>query len=112
MALAAHAVACRAAEGFLRGIVSGWLIACLVWLMPSVRNGAPLMIVAVTYLMALSGSAHIVAGSVEAFLLLLPGEIGLVKTFAGFFVPTLVGNVIGGSALFALLAHAQVKQEV
>ena len=106
-----HFMAMEPSSMFLRGIVSGWLIACLVWLMPSVRNGAPLMIVAVTYLMALSGSAHIVAGSVEAFLLLLSGEIGLVKTFAGFFVPTLVGNIIGGSALFALLAYAQVKPE-
>jgi formate/nitrite transporter FocA (FNT family) len=27
---------------------------------------------------------------------------------SGFFVPVLIGNVIGGTALFALIAYAQV----
>ena len=110
--VARHFMELDAAQMFLRGIVAGWLIASLVWLMPSTRSSAFLVIVFVTYLIALSESAHIVAGAVEAFLLFLAGETGVAKTFAGFFLPTLLGNVVGGSALFALLAHAQVKEEV
>ena len=29
-----------------------------------------------------------------------------------FFIPVLIGNVIGGTALFALIAYAQVMQEI
>ena len=29
-----------------------------------------------------------------------------------FFVPVLIGNVIGGTALFALIAYAQVMKEI
>ena len=29
-----------------------------------------------------------------------------------FLVPALVGNIIGGTGLFAMLAHAQVKEEI
>jgi formate/nitrite transporter FocA (FNT family) len=31
---------------------------------------------------------------------------------ADFFIPVLVGNIIGGTALFALIAYAQVMKEV
>jgi hypothetical protein len=30
----------------------------------------------------------------------------------GFFVPLLIGDVIGGTALFALIAYAQVMREI
>ena len=30
----------------------------------------------------------------------------------GFFIPVLIGNVIGGTALFALIAYAQVMKEI
>jgi formate/nitrite transporter FocA (FNT family) len=30
----------------------------------------------------------------------------------GFFVPVLIGNVISGTALFALIAYAQVMREI
>ena len=29
-----------------------------------------------------------------------------------FFVPALIGNIIGGTALFALIAYAQVMKEL
>jgi formate/nitrite transporter FocA (FNT family) len=29
-----------------------------------------------------------------------------------FFIPVLIGNVIGGTALFALIAYAQVMKEI
>jgi formate-nitrite transporter family protein len=29
-----------------------------------------------------------------------------------FFIPVLIGNVIGGTALFALISYAQVMQEI
>ena len=51
-------------------------------------------------------------GSFEAFMLLVNGEIGLGTMLAHFTIPVLIGNVVGGTALFALLAYAQVMEEV
>jgi formate/nitrite transporter FocA (FNT family) len=61
---------------------------------------------------AAGGFMHIVAGSVEAFMLMLHGELSWWSLLADFFVPVLIGNVIGGTALFALIAYAQVMKEI
>ena len=53
-----------------------------------------------------------IVGSVEVFLLLLDGQIGYQTSLFDFFLPALAGNVIGGTALFSLLAYAQVSQEI
>ncbi len=55
---------------------------------------------------------HIIAGSMEAFMLVLNGEFGWLSMLANFFVPVLLGNVIGGTALFALISYAQVMSEI
>ena len=34
------------------------------------------------------------------------------RMLGGFIVPVLIGNVIGGTALFALISYAQVKDEI
>jgi formate/nitrite transporter FocA (FNT family) len=48
----------------------------------------------------------------EAFLLVAHGERGLVEAAGGFLLPALLGNVIGGTALFAMISHAQVMKEI
>ena len=55
---------------------------------------------------------HIVAGSVEAFLLVLNGELQWLAMIGNFIVPVLIGNIVGGTALFALIAYAQVMKEI
>jgi formate/nitrite transporter FocA (FNT family) len=45
-------------------------------------------------------------------MLALNGGLGFWAMLGDFFVPVLIGNVIGGTALFALLAYAQVMQEI
>jgi len=42
----------------------------------------------------------------------MSGEIGIWTTVGEFLVPTFVGNVIGGTVLFALLAYGQIKEEL
>jgi formate-nitrite transporter family protein len=70
------------------------------------------VIVLITYLIAAAGFMHIVAGSVEAFFLVLNGHLGVQPMITDFFVPVLTGNIIGGTALFALIAYAQVMKEI
>lgn len=96
----------------LRGITAGFLMAAMVWLIPAAESAQFHVIVAMTWLIAVSGSAHIVAGSVGAFLLLATGELGAGATIGGFLLPVLAGNIIGGTALFAMIAYAQVMKEI
>ena len=94
------------------GITAGFLMAALVWLIPASGSAQFQVIVAMTYLIGIAGAAHIVAGSVEAFLLVANGELGIGAMLGGFALPVLIGNVIGGTVLFALLSYAQVMKEI
>lgn len=108
----------REATGFawwpllFRGITAGFLIAALVWLIPTAKGSEFFVILTMTYLIALFRSAHVVAGAVEVFMLWLSGEWGIVRVLAGFILPALIGNIIGGTALFGLLAYGQVMEEL
>lgn len=95
-----------------KGITSGFLIAAMVWLIPSAEGAQFHVVTIVTYVIAAGGFTHIVAGSVEAFLLVVTGHLGFGHMLVGFTIPVLIGNVIGGTALFALISYAQVMHEI
>ena len=99
-------------EMFFRGIAAGFLIAAMVWLIPSAETAQFYVIVLMTYLISAGEFMHIVAGSVEAFLLVLHGDLGWLAMLTGFVIPVLAGNIVGGTALFALIAYAQVMNEI
>lgn len=99
-------------EMFVKGIVSGWLIAALVWMLPSAEGTEIFVITLITYLIALGGFTHVVAGSAEALYLWLAGHESFARVSLGFFLPTLIGNVAGGTLLFAVLSYAQVREEI
>jgi len=94
------------------GIVAGFLIAALVWCLPTARGSEFFLIIFVTYVIALGDFTHVVAGSGEGFLLLLGGRAGAGEVWLGLILPALVGNVIGGTVLFAALAYVQVMEEI
>jgi formate-nitrite transporter family protein len=101
-----------ALEMLLHGIPAGFLIAAMVWMIPSAKGIEFWVITLMTYAIALGGFSHVVAGSAEAFLLLVFGEIGVWQTVGAFLLPAFVGNVLGGTVLFALLAYGQVREEL
>lgn len=107
-----HFMEKSALEMLLHGIPAGFLIAAMVWMIPSAKGAEFWVVTFMTYLIALGGLSHVVAGSAEAFLLLVSGETGVWQTFGSFLLPAFVGNVIGGTVLFTLLAYAQVKEEL
>jgi formate/nitrite transporter FocA (FNT family) len=57
----------------LRGIFAGWLVALLVWMMPAADNSKPLIIIIITYLIALGHFPHVIAGAVESCFLVSTG---------------------------------------
>lgn len=110
--LSRHATGFSAVEGFMRAIPAGILVASIVWMMPGQSGGEVLLIVIFTWLIAAGDFTHIIAGSVEMWVLLLQGDLTASVALLSFFLPVLAGNVAGGTLVFALLAWGQVKDEV
>lgn len=96
----------------LRGIPAGFLVASIAWILPNARGSEFWVVLMLTYVIALGGFSHVVAGSDEAWLLWLAGRESFGAAVGGFILPALVGNVIGGTGLFAVLAHGQVRGEI
>ncbi|PJE27663.1 Formate/nitrite transporter FocA, FNT family [Pseudooceanicola antarcticus] len=107
-----HLIGKPAGEMFAGGIVSGWLIATLVWAMAAAPQARLPLIFLATWIISLGDFPHVVAGTVEVLYLVFLGNEGLVAVLGEFWLPTLAGNVIGGTLIFALVAHAQVRADV
>lgn len=107
-----HAVEGPFLTTLVKAVFAGWLIALMVWILPATGSAAPFIIILMTWLVSICGLAHIVAGSVDAFYLVVTGSIGMGAYVEHFFVPTLVGNVLGGVALVSVLNYGQVAPEV
>ena len=99
-------------EMSFRGVSSGFLIAAMVWMIPAAESAKFWVITLMTWLIAVGNFTHIVAGSMEANLLVLSGDWAWWQMLWRFFVPALAGNIVGGTALFALISYAQVMEEI
>lgn len=95
----------------LKAIFAGWLIALMVWLLPSAGSARIFIILLLTYVVALGHLSHIIAGSVEAAYAVLQGQASLGRYTIAFLLPTLIGNTIGGVSLVAFLNHAPLRAE-
>jgi formate/nitrite transporter FocA (FNT family) len=87
---------------------AGWIIGLMVWLLPAANASQPLIIILLTYTISLCEFPHIIAGSAEASFATFSGQASVGDYVIKFLVPTLLGNVIGGTLLAALLNHAPV----
>ncbi|HEX4024148.1 MAG TPA: formate/nitrite transporter family protein [Steroidobacteraceae bacterium] len=99
-------------EMFFKGVAAGFLMAAMVWLIPSAEGAQFQVVTLATYLIAVGGFTHIVAGSVEGFMLVVNGRLGIGSMLGEFTAPVLLGNIVGGTALFAVLSYAQVMMEM
>ncbi|MBK1725126.1 formate/nitrite transporter family protein [Thiocystis violacea] len=112
LAVSHHLLEYSALQTLLYGIPAGFMVASIVWSMPSAKGSELGIIVLITSMIALGGLTHVVAGSTEWFLLALAGEMSWAKAVLAGILPAFVGNVIGGTGLFALITYAQVKDEI
>ena len=110
-AISEHYAKLSPSDAFSYGIISGFIIAAIVWMKPSVKHSQILMIVIFTYLIAIGNFTHVIAGSTELFLLALQNKISVLETLS-LIGATLLGNIVGGTGLFALLAYGQVVREI
>lgn len=107
-----HVAQLAPGEAFLRGIPSGFFIAALVWMLPSAKGSEVLVIIMFTWLIAVGDFTHVIVGSTEIFSLVLIGEINIFTALIFHISPVLVGNILGGTGLFAMLAYGQVHEEM
>lgn len=110
--LSAHALGFSPGVAFARAIPAGVLVAALVWMLPQATSSSFWLIVTFTWLIAAGDFAHIVAGSVEMWFMLLTGATGPADAVFAFFIPVFLGNVVGGTLIFAMMAWGQVREEV
>ncbi len=110
--IAHHALGSNFTTTCLKGVFAGWLIALMVWLLPGAGGMRPVVIMIVTYVVAIAGLAHIVAGSVDSAYLVWTGAATVSDYVWRFFLPTLLGNVLGGVTLVAVLNYGQVAPEI
>ncbi|WP_058912708.1 formate/nitrite transporter family protein [Entomohabitans teleogrylli] len=99
-------------EMFSNAIISGWLIATMVWMFPAAGAAKIVVIILMTWLIALADTTHIVVGSVEILYLVFNGDLHWSAFIWPFALPTLAGNIVGGTFIFALLSHAQIRNDM
>ena len=92
----------------LRGIFAGWLIAMLVWMLPFAETARFFVIVTITWLIGVGGFSHVVAGAIEVLFLANTAQASWHAALLGYILPALIGNILGGVGLVAVVNHAQV----
>lgn len=97
---------------FSKGILAGWLISTMVWMLAATERSKALIIILATYVIAIGGFTHVIVGSVETLYLVFAGAMSFHSYVFAFALPTLGGNIVGGSLIFALISHAQVRSDV
>jgi formate-nitrite transporter family protein len=108
LALAKQAAEVTFGAAVLRGIFAGWLIAMVVWMLAAVETGRIAVIVILTYAVGVANLTHIIAGAVEVLFLPMVGATSWGSIASTYLLPTLIGNIIGGTSLTAAVNHAQV----
>ena len=97
---------------FYKGIWAGWLIALMAWLIAATRDTTAQIILVwiATAPIAAFGFRHSIAGAVEAFYRAAVGDAPWLRMIFSFEIPAILGNIVGGVVLVALLNHGQVSK--
>jgi formate/nitrite transporter FocA (FNT family) len=97
---------------FYKGIWAGWLIALMAWLIAATHDTSAqiLLVWLATAPIAAFGFRHSIAGAVEAFYRAAVGDAPWSQMIFSFEIPAILGNIVGGVVLVALLNHGQVSK--
>ncbi len=110
--LGVEAVSITAAHAFWSGVVGGWIIATVAWLVSGSHSitGSVLLIWTMTFIVGVGHFSHCIASSGEILSSVFDGQVA-----AGAFLRWLgactAGNICGGVLLVTLLEYGQSKLE-
>lgn len=93
------------------GVPAGFLMAAIAWILPNAKGSEFWIIALLTYVIGLGGFSHVITGTAQVAFLWLSGMMSFKEMLTEFSLPALAGNIIGGSCLFAVLAHGQMRSD-
>ena len=98
-----------AATIFWSGVMSGWIIATVAWLVSGLHSitGSVMIIWMLAFVPRLGELAHCIAASGEVFTAILTGHAAWM-TYPTCFFPAVAGNIRGGEGMVTLLECGQV----
>ncbi len=108
--LGVEAVGITASHAFWSGVVGGWIIATVAWLVSASHSitGSVLLIWTMTFVVGIGHFAHCIASSGEILSSVLLGHVALLS-FLSWLLPATAGNICGGVLLVTLLEYGQSK---
>jgi formate/nitrite transporter FocA (FNT family) len=108
--LGLHAAAGHFTMIFAKGIIGGWLIALVAWMVTA--SHWTIAQIAVTWLLTFVVGAghfsHCIASSAEIIAAVMSGHLHFSNYFQ-WLLPATLGNIIGGVAIVSLLNYGQVR---
>lgn len=98
-----------AATIFWSGVMGGWIIATVAWLVSGSHSitGSVMIIWLLAFVVGLGNFAHCIAASGEVFAAILTGRVPWMA-FPAWFFPAVAGNICGGVGMVTLLEYGQV----
>lgn len=105
----------HAAEGhfaviFAKGIIGGWLIALVAWMVTASHWTIGQIVVTwlLTFIVGAGHFSHCIASSGEIFAAVMSGHLHFADYFR-WLLPATLGNIVGGVAIVTLLNYGQVR---
>ncbi len=95
---------------FWSGVIGGWIIALVAWLVSGSHSitGSVMLIGLLTFVVGLGNFAHCIATSGEILAAILDHQL-LFSHYFAWLAPATLGNICGGVLLVTLLEYGQVK---
>ena len=107
-----QAASLSAGHAFWSGVVGGWIIATVAWLVSASHSitGSVMLIWTMTFIVGAGHFSHCIASSGEILSTVLAGELP-VSAFFSWLAPCTLGKICGGVLLVTLLEYGQSKLE-
>jgi formate-nitrite transporter family protein len=98
---------------FWSGVVGGWIIAMVAWLVSGSHSitGSIALVWLLTFVVGLGGFAHCIATSGEIFATVLSHQLGWLD-YIHWIIPAVLGNICGGVLLVTLFEYGQTQNDV
>ncbi|MFN8473356.1 MAG: formate/nitrite transporter family protein [Anaerolineae bacterium] len=96
---------------FVSGILAGWMMGLLTWLVVAGRDtiGQVVCVYIVTFAIGLAHLHHSIAGTIEAMAGLFAAQATSVAQIGVFLVFATLGNAVGGVVFVALFKYGQIS---
>lgn len=97
---------------FWSGILGGWLIALVAWLVTASHwtIGQLVMVWLLTFVVGVGRFAHCIVTSAEILSAVFAGALPA-ATYFRWLLPATLGNIVGGVVIVSLLNYGQVREE-